>query len=143
MLYARFTSTAGTGSTHGQISSGGGLSSMPSHIWNSTIAYAGAPYMVQTGGKLARYAAGAWSVIGTVPSGGTNGSQLAYGADGFLYYLPGSMAALYKLDPASGATLKSWPTPALNALSGSLTGLAVDARGTPFISVYSGIWRLD
>jgi hypothetical protein len=143
-LFTRFANTWGTGSYHAQVSTanGGAKSNLPNNAaWASTVAYAGAPFVVNGSGQLAKYVSGSsWTVVGPALAGNPSGSYLAASADGFLYYLPSNGTVLYKLNPATGATAKSWP---LSGLSGTLSGLVVNSAGKPFIATSGGIWRMD
>lgn len=143
-LYASFSTTAGVSGYQQAVTYTGGISALANKVWSSNMVVLPgdtAPYMMATSGHLQRYSSGTtWTNIGNTDFSSATGSYLAAGGDGFLYYVPQSLAQLLKIDPTTGATVKSWT---LAGLSGALAGLQVNSSGTPFIATNTGVWRMD
>lgn len=143
-LYTSFATTAGTTSYQQAVTYAGGMSAVANKTSSSNMAFlpgGSVPYIMGTGGILQRYSTGTtWANIGNTTFPDATSAYLAGGGDGFLYYVPQSLAQLLKIDPATGALVKSWT---LSGISGALVGLQVNGSGTPFIATNTGIWRMD
>lgn len=145
-LYAHFLESINIGSNLAQIAiSGGSKANLPSLAGSSGIAYRsqdGKPYVFGANNVLQRYDAGTnWTAIGPgIPSASVGAGYAATDHAGYVYFMPQSTRTLYKVDPATGVTVKSWP---LSGLTGWVTGLALSSTGTPFISSDTGMWRMD
>jgi hypothetical protein len=144
-LYAHFLESYNIGSNLAQISLYGSKTNLPALTTTSSIAYRsqdGKPYLFGAYNVLGRHDGGsAWTGIGPgIPQASANAGYAATDSAGYVYFMPQLTRALYKVDPVTGATLKSWP---LSGLTGWVTGLAISRTGTPFISSDSGMWRMD